>query len=86
MGKGKVKKARGQKRKRLDAYIGNRMRERGLEQKISREVLAKTLGISFQQDQKYETGENRVSAARLLEICKALQLPLASMFERDPIA
>jgi hypothetical protein len=25
-----------------------------------------------------------VSAARLFELCKALKIPLASMFERDP--
>jgi transcriptional regulator with XRE-family HTH domain len=53
---------------------------------ISQEALGKTLGISFQQVQKYEKGINRISAARLFEICKALKLPLASMFERDPTA
>ena len=32
-----------------------------------------------------ESGKNRVSAARLFEICKALNVSLASMFERDLI-
>jgi transcriptional regulator with XRE-family HTH domain len=32
--------------------------------------------------QKYEKGANRVSAARLFEICEALDVSLASMFER----
>jgi transcriptional regulator with XRE-family HTH domain len=52
----------------------------------SQEVLGEKLGVSFQQVQKYEKGINRVSAARLFEICKALRIPLASMFERDPAA
>jgi transcriptional regulator with XRE-family HTH domain len=44
------------------------------------------LGVSFQQVQKYENGTNRVSAARLFAICKALNVSLSSMFERDPQA
>jgi DNA-binding XRE family transcriptional regulator len=66
----------------IDVYIGARMRDRRVQLKISQTALAKTLGVSFQQVQKYESGSNRVSAARLFEICEALQVPLASMFER----
>jgi transcriptional regulator with XRE-family HTH domain len=44
------------------------------------------LGVTFQQIQKYEKGVNRVSAARLFEICKALKISLSSMFERAPKA
>jgi transcriptional regulator with XRE-family HTH domain len=51
---------------------------------MSQEQLAKELGVSFQQIQKYEKGVNRVSAARLFEICQALKVSLSSMFERDP--
>ena len=58
------------------------MRDRRVQLKISQTALAKTLGVSFQQVQKYESGSNRVSAARLFEICEALQVPLTSMFER----
>jgi transcriptional regulator with XRE-family HTH domain len=42
------------------------------------------LGVSFQQIQKYERGVNRISAARPYIICKALNVSLSSMFERDP--
>jgi transcriptional regulator with XRE-family HTH domain len=41
------------------------------------------LHVSFRQIQKYESGKNRVSAARLFEICEALETSLASMFERE---
>jgi transcriptional regulator with XRE-family HTH domain len=70
----------------IDAYIGARMREARLALSMSQETLGKTLSISFQQIQKYESGVNRVSAARLFEICKALNVPLSSIFEHDPLA
>jgi transcriptional regulator with XRE-family HTH domain len=68
----------------VDKYIGARMRERRLTLRMSQELLGKKLGVSFQQIQKYESGQNRVSAARLFDICKALNVSLPSMFERDP--
>jgi transcriptional regulator with XRE-family HTH domain len=49
---------------------------------ITQERLGELLGVTFQQIQKYESGRNRVSAARLFEICEALEVSLASMFER----
>lgn len=70
----------------VDDYIGARMRDRRTKLGLSQSDLAQTLGVSFQQVQKYEKGVNRVSAARLFEICKALKVPLASMFARDPTA
>jgi transcriptional regulator with XRE-family HTH domain len=60
------------------------MRERRLALELSQDRLGKELGVSFQQIQKYENGVNRVSAARLFDICKALNVSLSSMFERDP--
>ena len=68
----------------VDKYIGARMREQRLALNMSQEQLGRELGVSFQQIQKYERGVNRVSAARLFDICKALNLSLSSMFERDP--
>jgi DNA-binding XRE family transcriptional regulator len=68
----------------VDAYIGARIRQRRHDLEMSQHALAKALGVTYQQIQKYESGTNRVSAARLFEICKALKVPLSSMFERDP--
>jgi transcriptional regulator with XRE-family HTH domain len=45
-------------------------------------ALGEKVGVSFQQIQKYECGVNRVTAARLFEICEAVDVSLASMFER----
>jgi transcriptional regulator with XRE-family HTH domain len=68
----------------IDGYIAVQIRDRRTALGLSQTALGKELGISFQQVQKYEGGVNRVSAARLFEICRILKVPLASMFERDP--
>jgi DNA-binding Xre family transcriptional regulator len=65
-----------------DAEVGRRVRSRRLECRLSQTELADRIGVTFQQVQKYEKGANRVSAARLFEICEALDVSLASMFER----
>jgi DNA-binding XRE family transcriptional regulator len=64
-------------------YIGARMRESRRALGITEESLGELLGVTFQQIQKYESGRNRVNAARFLEICEALDVSLASMFERN---
>jgi transcriptional regulator with XRE-family HTH domain len=51
---------------------------------MSQDRLAQQLGVTFLQIQKYESGKNRVSAARLYEICHVLGVPIASMFEDIP--
>ena len=66
----------------VDPYIGARMRESRLAINMTQADLGELLGVTFQQIQKYEKGRNRVSAARLFEICEALDVSLASMFER----
>ena len=68
----------------VDRYIGARMSEQRLAIQMSQTQLGRELGVSFQQIQKYEAGKNRVSAARLFMRCKALEVSLSSMFERDP--
>ena len=50
---------------------------------MSQDALGKASGVSFQQIQKYESGINRVTASRLYEICKVLNVPLSSMFRRE---
>jgi transcriptional regulator with XRE-family HTH domain len=84
MRKAKPKKDATKSATAIDAYIGARMRERRLRLNMSQDQLGKELGVSFQQVQKYEKGINRVSASRLFEICRVLNVSLASMFERDP--
>jgi transcriptional regulator with XRE-family HTH domain len=44
------------------------------------------LGLTVQQVQKYEKGTNRISASRLQELCKILQVPITFFFEGAPRA
>ena len=56
----------------LDVALGSRIRLRRRELGLSQEQLARQVGITFQQVQKYEHGANRVSFSRLVEIAQAL--------------
>ena len=68
---------------KIDEYVGTRIREARVAVNLSQEQLARALGISFQQIQNYEKGANGVSAVRLFDICKTLNVSLASMFPQD---
>ncbi len=57
----------------LDIALGARIRMRRRELNISQDALAKQIGITFQQVNKYEHGANRVSFSRLVEITQALR-------------
>jgi transcriptional regulator with XRE-family HTH domain len=50
---------------------------------MAQEELAKSLGLTFQQVQKYEKGVNRVSASRLHGIARALHVPVATLIGPD---
>ena len=67
----------------VDVTIGSRLRAQRLTRKLSQEELAESLGISFQQVQKYESGTNRISASRLKEISDILRVPISSWFADD---
>jgi transcriptional regulator with XRE-family HTH domain len=60
----------------IDGIVGNRIRARRLEQKLSQQQLADALGVSFQQIQKYEKGVNRVGVARLQQIADFLKVDM----------
>jgi transcriptional regulator with XRE-family HTH domain len=65
----------------IDQHLADQIRSRRRAKEMSQDHLGQQLGVSFQQIQKYEKGANRISAARLYEICQVLGVPIASMFE-----
>ena len=65
----------------IDREVGRRIKLRRLELRISQSGLAKTLNVTFQQVQKYETGRNRVSASSLSVIAKTLRVNPAHFFD-----
>ncbi len=60
----------------VDMHVGARLRERRLKLGMSQERLADSVGLTFQQIQKYERGVNRMGASRLFEVARALGVPL----------
>jgi transcriptional regulator with XRE-family HTH domain len=64
-----------------DINLGKRIRLRRVECNLSQAELGVRLGVSFQQVQKYEKGVNRVGAARLQLIAKALDVPVTFFYD-----
>lgn len=60
--------------------MGTRIRLRRIEQHLSQAELGATLGVSFQQVQKYEKGTNKVAANRLQMIADALDVPVTFFY------
>lgn len=69
----------------MDAYVGSRLRMRRTLLGMSQEKLAESLGITFQQVQKYERGVNRVGASRLYDLSRILDVPVSFFFENNAI-
>jgi len=68
----------------VDAHVGARVRLRRTLVGMSQEQLGGKLGLTFQQVQKYEKGTNRISASRLWEISRILEVPVEFFFSGSP--
>jgi len=67
-------------RDEVDAYVGARIGLRRSALGLSQSALAQQLGVSFQQVQKYETGQNRISASRLHRAATVLGTSVETFF------
>ena len=65
----------------VDAHVGRRLRRRRTALGISQEQLGHALGLTFQQIQKYEKGQNRIGAGRLYRIASILSVPVQYFFD-----
>jgi transcriptional regulator with XRE-family HTH domain len=65
----------------VDLYVGLRLRERRVLLGFGQDALAKMLGVSFQQVQKYEKGANRISASRLYQLARVLGMPITWFYD-----
>jgi transcriptional regulator with XRE-family HTH domain len=68
----------------IDVHVGSRIRFRRNMLGLSQEKLGESLGITFQQIQKYEKGANRVGASRLQAIASILDVPVSFFFDDAP--
>lgn len=64
-----------------DVTFGEILRRARLAAGLSQDDLAKAIGLTFQQVQKYENGANRVSISRLLEMARAVGVAPARLME-----
>jgi transcriptional regulator with XRE-family HTH domain len=65
----------------IDIHVGVRIRLLRKQQNISQTQLAHSLGITFQQVQKYENGANRVSCSMLYKAAQFLKAPPGYFFD-----
>lgn len=72
-----VSKCRGTCLRPIDAVIGANLRRLRKQRKISQTTLGRCLGVSFQQIQKYESGVNRLSISRALNVCAVFRMTLS---------
>lgn len=75
------KAAQREKAHPVDVHVGSRVKLRRMALGISQDTLGKSMGLTFQQIQKYEKGVNRISASKIYELSKELEVPIDYFFE-----
>jgi transcriptional regulator with XRE-family HTH domain len=68
----------------IDKYLGDRLRARRIMMKMTQGDLGKSLGLTFQQIQKYEKGTNRMSAALMVPLAKILDIDIGYFYDEIP--
>jgi transcriptional regulator with XRE-family HTH domain len=67
----------------VDRLVGIRITALRKARGMSQTALGNAVGVTFQQVQKYEKGQNRVGAGRLREIARLLEVPVSAFFEES---
>jgi transcriptional regulator with XRE-family HTH domain len=67
----------------IDVLVGNRVRARRALLGMSQEKLGASLGVSFQQVQKYERGANRIGSSSLHRISLTLDVNVNYFFKAE---
>ena len=68
----------------VDVHVGARVRLRRVLLGMTQTDLGTAIGVSFQQMQKYERGTNRISASRLHDLARVLDVPIEHFFDDMP--
>ena len=70
----------------VDVHVGARLRQRRTLLGMNQTKLGSSIGLTFQQVQKYEKGTNRISASRLYALSGTLDVPVEYFFDDMPTA
>ena len=65
----------------IDSYVGRKLRFKRKMLYLTQSDLAKKIDKTFQQVQKYEKGDNRISASILYELALILKVNISYFFE-----
>jgi len=65
----------------VDRLVADNIRIQRLAKGMSQSELARRLGLTMQQVQKYERGANRLTCGRAVRIAEILGVPLAILFQ-----
>ena len=68
----------------IDRHVGQQLRKYRTAAQVTQTGLADQIGVTFQQVQKYEKGDNRIAPSRLVAIAEFLNVPLIRFFEGCP--
>ncbi|MBK8198190.1 MAG: helix-turn-helix transcriptional regulator [Acidobacteria bacterium] len=69
-----------------DLHVGKRLRRRRRLLGMTQQELAGQVGVRFQQIQKYECGANRITASRLFDLSRAMNVTVQYFFDGMPTA
>lgn len=72
--------ARGERPDRIDVAVGQTIKKIRLLRDMTQHDLGEIVGVRFQQIQKYESAQNRMSASMLEKIADALDVTVAALF------
>ena len=68
----------------FDVRLGRRLREVRVLRQVTQEQLAGAVGVTFQQIQKYENGQNRMAAERVMQCARYLDVSPYYLMVDDP--
>lgn len=63
--------------------IGQKLRQFRMNAGLTQEQLAVLIDVTFQQIQKYESGENRLNTDKMQLMADALKVPVAAFFSDE---
>lgn len=64
-----------------DLHVGKRLRRRRRLLGMTQQELASHVGVRFQQIQKYECGANRITASRLFDLARAMNVSVQYFYD-----
>lgn len=65
----------------IEKVIGARLKYFRMSRDVTQTKLARMVGLTFQQIQKYENGTNRISVSRLVDLAKVLEFNVDEFFD-----